>query len=272
MTLTRLKVLSGVKWAGWTLIVVIAVFVIIANMLKIIEENEINSKTPAVYKSIEIKDKEKVEAGSTLSYKLDYCRYVDQSVKTDVLVSLLPVSNQKLADIPLGVSYVNPEERCSQVEVDRLIPAEALAGTYQLQICGYYYVLVGRPPKPVCIKSGNFDVKHMSQRALELNNIQNQLDELKQISYPDMQPISVTPPESAIAGTLPQSESQALPSVSQTPQTEWTYKVMASNGEQLGAYNKPENAVTKYNYTGGLARIIDRLGNDVTNRLLGGSK
>lgn len=235
------------------------VLVLILNIIQIIEERRIDSTAPAEFKKITILNKDNILAGSVIKYKLDFCRYVDQSVKTDVLVSLLPQSNPALADIPLGVAYANPEARCAVVTPERIIPIETIPGDYKMQICGYYYVLVGRPPKPVCITSEQFTVKPALKQTVELNNIQTMLDNIRRNVSTPTEPVVATP--MAIVDKMTPAPQPA------TPQPTWNYKVY-SGGKQEGAYRQPENAVKKYHYLGEAARIVDTAGRDVTKELL----
>lgn len=252
-----MKIFTILKTIWLALVVAGLTVILIANIYVIVEQQRLDSTAPAEYKRITIQDKDKILAGSVLKYELDFCRYVDKKVKTDVLVTLVPQDNKSLADIPLGVAYANPDSRCATVQTERLIPTETLTGKYKLQICGYYYVIVGKGPKSVCITSDEFDIKKAAANAVELNTIQKQLDQLRAKM---VEPINIT-------SITPVNTPKSPPPV---PEPTWSYKVYSPEGTQLGAYKQPENAVKKYRLTGGLAKILDRTGKDVTKPLLGG--
>lgn len=246
-----MKIFAILKTIWAAFIVAGLTFVLVANVARIIEEQRLDSSAPADYKRISITNKDSVDAGGVLKYELDFCRHVDEKVKTDVLVSLLPQDNPALADISLGVEYVNPASRCATVQTERLVPTETIAARYKLQICGYYYVVVGKSPKPVCIVSDSFQVRKASANAIELNTIQKQLDQLRtEMAEPAKITDTVAP-------------------VKPSPEPTWQYKVYSLEGKQLGAYKQPENAVKKYYLVDGLAKIVDRTGKDVTKSLLG---
>lgn len=252
-----MKIFTILKTIWLALVVAGLTVILVANIYVLVEQQRLDSTAPAEYKRITIQDKDKILAGSVLKYELEFCRYVDKKVKTDVLVTLVPQDNKNLADIPLGVAYANPDSRCATVQTERLIPTETLVGRYKLQICGYYYVIVGKGPKSVCITSDEFDVKKATANAIELNTIQKQLDQLRATMVDPVQITSIAPVNAHIPSH-------------QVPEPTWNYKVYSPEGTQLGAYKQSENAIKKYHMTGGLAKILDRAGKDVTKTLLGG--
>lgn len=260
MLSARNDIVRGIKLTAITLLSIGVIYVVIANITRSIEEAKLNSITPAVISKITITNKDDLQAGSVMKYKVDYCRYVDSSIETDVIISLKSKSNPRLVDTPLRIARTNNDKRCSKPEdppLEIVIPIETIPGEYKLSICGYYHIIVGKSPKAICRESDIITISGASKNSMAIKAIQDDLNTLRATLnmpvYNVLQDMDEAPVVSPVEDTKP---------------VNWTYKVKSTNGKQLGVYNIAKNAINKYKLSGKDAIIFDTAGNNITNKLL----
>mgnify|MGYP001611533854 CR=1 FL=1 len=237
---------------------------------------------PATYDKPVVQDVNNIRAGKQFTYTLHSCRRVGESVVTTVTRKLVSVSNSSLAPITLTSDTLTNKVGCIDSRRSLVIPYSTPEGKYQLVISGVYQIIPLRAPVTVTATSDPFNVKKANtensvQMLIQENTqLQTKVEELTKSDVPVADTIvsaqpKVTTNNVAFVQKPVESKPAPIPTPAPEPQkptVEWTYKVVSSAGVQLGVYNLPANAVIKYNFVSGNAKIYNKEGVDVTNQLI----
>ncbi len=142
-------------------------FALIAIIFGVVMYSLFAPTVPATYDKPMIQDASNIRAGQALTYKIHTCRFVGESVRTDITRQLVSTTNPELTPINLSTDTVSNPSGCRDTTKTVIVPFSTPTGTYQLVIKGIYSTVPLRQPIVVSATSDSFNLLPADDTALE---------------------------------------------------------------------------------------------------------